>query len=190
MVFGCATALPLSAAPSAIAVPVEVVRLNGAGNLAMAAGDLVTPEAALVLPGSVESATVFAPENGGSLDIGPLFAEVEFYSGLLEPIVINADDAGVVPPGGQAGSAFTGSGLGGAGSAFPLGAELATGTLDGTVGRGGTGTIEGTVPGTSVITIDGTLGSSSPVSIPGAAPLFATGAALLVARLFRRRWVP
>lgn len=199
IVFGCVAALPFAAAPPAIAAPVDVVRLDGAGNLAMAAGDLVTPEAALVPPGSSESAMVFVPENGASLDIGPIFAEVEFYSGLLEPIVSYTDDAGVVPLGGQsAGSGSLGGGVGGAGSAFPSGAELATGTLDGTVGRGGTGTIEGTVPGTSVISVDGTvpgtsvitingtLTSPSPIPLPGAAPLFATGVAVLAGWLRRR----
>lgn len=186
MVLGCATALPLSAAPSAVAASVEVVRLDGMGNLAMAAGDLVTPEAAL-MPGQSGSGVVSVHESSSSLDIGPIFAEVEFYSGLLESIAVNADDAGVVPLSGQsAGLGLAGSGSVGAGSALPSSAELATGTLDGTVGQGGTGTIEGTVPGTSVITIEGTLTSPSPIPLPGAAPLFATGVAVLAGWLRRR----
>lgn len=196
---GCATALPLLAAPSALASTVEVVRLDRAGNLSAAAGELVTPAVSSGPPGPDGTSPVFAPENGAALEIGPIFAEVDFYSRLLHEIPVDPADSGLILFGAQSvGPGLSGSNPFGAGSAFPGSAEPATGTLDGNTNSnagtlegntnsGATGTIEGAVPGTSVITIEGTLTGPTPVPIPGAAGLFATGVSALAAGWFRRR---
>lgn len=199
MSLGCATALPLLAAPSAVASLVEVVRSDGSGVVATAPGDLVTPDVPVGLPAQSGSVVLSIGEPDSPLDIGPIFADVELYASSLASVALGFDDADLVVMSGQssAGSGHNDGLLGGARSAFPSNASLATGTLSGRAGSntgtlegntsGGSGTVEGTIPGPSVISINGTISGPSPVPIPGAGVLFATGVAAMAGWLRRRR---
>lgn len=196
MLFSGVTALPLLAAPSAVASLVEVVQSTGSGEITTATGDLVTPDVPLGLSGESASVVLSIGGRDASLDIGPIFAEVDWYISSLPSVALNVDGVDSVVWGGQsAGSELIGESFAADGSAFPSGGSLVTGpvsgrtnsntgTLEGNTNNG-SGTIEGAVPGASVVTIDGTLGPS-PVPLPGTAVLFATGAAA-ASWMFRRR---
>ncbi len=185
-VLGCAAALSMLAAPPAAASLVEVVRLDGSGGLAMTPGDLATPD----VPSSASgSGTVLAPGNPSSPDLGPIFAEVTFYSinteslssiaGTSEPVPMNA---------GLTGSTASESGLlGGAALVGPSDGSVSGGTLVGTVVPGSTlsGTIDGSIPMISTTTIEGTLTDAVAAPIPGVAWLFGTGLAGLAGFLRR-----